>query len=120
MTINEIANKIAELNRTHSYQEIYENYYSPDVISVEAMDGPMKEVRGMEQIMQKMQWWQDNNETHSVEVSEPLVSDSHFAITFKMDTTDKSSGNRTVMTELGLYEVKNGKVVREEFFYSVN
>lgn len=120
MTINEIASKIVELNREHKYQEIYENYYSSDIVSVESMDGPMKEVQGMEKIMEKMKWWESNNEVHSMEVSEPLVSDTHFAVTYKMDVTDKSSGFRNASTELAVYEVKDGKVVREEFYYRMN
>lgn len=120
MSIKEIAQKVVELNKVHNYQEIYNTLYSPDVVSVEFMDGPMKEVVGMDKIMEKMKWWTENNEVHSIEVSEPLVADTHFAITFTMDVTDKNSGNRNTSTELAVYQVSNGKITREEFFYSVD
>jgi len=34
-----------------------------------------------------------------------------------MDTTHKPSGQRNKMSEIGVYEVKNGKIVKEQFFY---
>ena len=33
--------------------------------------------------------------------------------------TAKSSGNRMAMDELAVYQVKDGKIVREEFFYTM-
>ena len=40
-----------------------------------------------------------------------------FAVRFTMDVTEKASGQRTRMDEIGLYTLKNGKIVEERFFY---
>ena len=39
------------------------------------------------------------------------------ALIFDMDVTNKESGQRMQMREVGVYTVKNGKILREEFFY---
>jgi hypothetical protein len=36
---------------------------------------------------------------------------------FIFDVTDKPSGKRTTMDEVGLFTIENGKITREEFFY---
>jgi len=35
-----------------------------------------------------------------------------------MDVTKKPSGKRMTLDELGLFTVRDGKIVREEFFYT--
>jgi ketosteroid isomerase-like protein len=35
-----------------------------------------------------------------------------------MDTTDKATGQRSQGREVAVYHVKDGKIVREEFYYS--
>ena len=40
-------------------------------------------------------------------------------VRFKYDVTNKPSGRRMIMDELALYQVKDGKIVREEFFYAM-
>ena len=36
-----------------------------------------------------------------------------------MDAEEKASGNRHKMKELGIYTVAGGKIVKEEFFYTM-
>jgi ketosteroid isomerase-like protein len=45
------------------------------------------------------------------------VSDARFCVRFVYDITNKPSGRRMTMDELAVYLVKDGKIVREEFFY---
>jgi len=49
----------------------------------------------------------------------PLVAGSHFAVTFKMEVTFKPEKRRFAMEEVAVYKVANGKIVYEEFFYSM-
>jgi len=94
-----------------------ESFWSDDVVSIEAMDGPMREVRGKEAVHGKSEWWTANNEVHSFEVSAPYVNGDQFALRFAMDITDKSSGKRTQSDEVALYTVRDGKITEERFFY---
>ena len=52
-------------------------------------------------------------------VEGPLVADSHFAVTFKMDVTFKPQSKRFTMEEVAVYKVADGKIVYEEFFYNM-
>ncbi|MGB3592160.1 MAG: nuclear transport factor 2 family protein [Nonlabens sp.] len=117
MTTEEIANKLVEYCRTNQEEKAYKELYSSEITSIE-MEEPMKEVHGMEGIQKKASWWQENFEVHDGEVFEPLVADDHFVVKFWMDTTHKPSGQRSQMNELGVYQVKDGKIWKEQFFYN--
>ena len=54
-------------------------------------------------------------QTHGGSVSEPLVTDNSFAIVLGMDVTMKEGG-RMDIKELCVYNVKDGKIVSEQFF----
>ncbi len=80
------------------------------------------EMRGIDKIRGKNQWWFDNNEVHSAKVEGPFPHNDRFAVKFHYDVTPKDGpmkGKRMQMDEVGVYTVKNGKIVREEFFYSM-
>jgi SnoaL-like domain len=115
MTTADIAKKLVELNRANDMETIFGELYSPDAVSIENW-GPVPEVyTGLAAIREKGEtWYADVAEMHSFTSSEPLVADNSFAVTFTMDVTYKSRGRET-MTELAVYTVKDGKVVREEF-----
>ena len=53
---------------------------------------------------------------HGGYVGEPIVAGNHIAIAMGMDVTMKGAG-RMKMDEIALYEVKDGKIVKEQFFY---
>ena len=94
-----------------------ETFWAEDVASFEAMDGPMKEIRGRVNVHAKGEWWTANHDVHSVEVSGPYVNGDQFAVGFKIDVTPKADGKRMQMEEVGLYTVRGGKIAEERFFY---
>ena len=56
---------------------------------------------------------------HSVSAEGPfLFGDDQFSLVFDMDVTNKETGERMRAKEVGIYTVKDGKIAREEFFYS--
>ncbi len=94
-----------------------ESLWSDDVVSYEAQDGPMREVRGREAVHGKGDWWTANHDVHGFETSGPFLNGDQFALRFKMDVTRKASGERVQMDEVGLYTVRDGRIVEERFFY---
>ena len=58
---------------------------------------------------------------HSEKTEGPyLHGDDRFAVIFEFDATNKHSGQRTQMKEVGVYTVDDGgKIVREEFYYTM-
>lgn len=121
MKTMDIARQLVALCREGRNEEALDTLFDPDVVSVEAgaPPGMQREYRGLAAVKTKGQWWRDNHEVHSASVSGPWPHDDRFAVGFQYDVTNKPSGQRIRMDEIGLYYVRNGKIVREEFFYEM-
>lgn len=119
MDLKTMADTLVEACRTQGEADLLTNHYHPDAVSVEAADfsGMGRETQGLDGIRGKHAWWEENFEFHGGEVGGPFLhGDDKFAVTFTMDATHKASGERTAMTEVAIYTVADGKIVREEFF----
>ena len=121
MSTMEIAQKMVDLCRQGKNMEALETLFSDDVVSVEAaaMPGMEREAKGLAAVKAKGEWWVENHEVHSANVTGPWPHDDRFIVGFEYDVTSKPSGQRMQMNETGLYTVSNGKIVREEFFYDM-
>ena len=118
MTTTEIAKRLAELCRQGEYETAQKELYAADAVSIEPHATPdfQKETKGINGIIEKGKKWEASvKETHSISVSEPLVAGNAFAFTLQMDLTMVEHG-RINMTELCVYQVKDGKIVSEQFF----
>ena len=124
MSVNEVGQRLVDICRQGRDRDALE-LYSRDAVSVEAAGSPdMPAVQtGVEAIRRKGEWWSANHEMHSAEVKGPFPNGDRFAVIFDYDFTPKTgqyAGRRTKMEEVGLYTVKNGKIVREEFYYPMH
>ena len=54
-------------------------------------------------------------EVHSFTAKGPFVAHDRFVVQYDADVTEKNSKKRFQLSEIGVYTVKNGKIVREEF-----
>ena len=115
-----VAEELVSFCKAGRYMDAVNALYSPDIVSVESMGSETmpREMKGIDAIRGKGQWWADNNEVHSATVAGPFVGDDQFAVYYSFDSTFKPTGQRNVMEEMALYTVKDGKVVREQFFYN--
>lgn len=118
MNTNEVAQKLVELCRKGQYTEAQAELYSPDVVSIEPAGSPMERAEGMEAIKAKAQQWENMvEEVHSNEISEPVVAENFFSFAMKSVVTFKGMRKQTI-EEICVYEVKDGKVVKEQFFFT--
>ncbi|WP_413288191.1 SnoaL-like domain-containing protein [Bdellovibrio sp. HCB337] len=117
----EIANKLIDFCKKGQNMKAIESLYDTDAVSLEAVSTPdmPAELRGLEAIKKKNKDWIDNMELHSTLVEGPYPFGDRFAVHYKYDVTDKKSGQRMRMDEVGVYTVRDNKIVREEFFYSM-
>jgi hypothetical protein len=118
----EIGKKLVSLCKEGRFDEAMSTLYARDIVSVEAgaPQGQDREARGLDACIAKGKWWSDNHIVHSAEIEGPWPHDDKFIVRFKFDITSKPMNNqRIMMDEVGLYTVKDGKIVREEFFYSM-
>jgi SnoaL-like domain len=112
MTTEEVAKKVVELVRKQAWYDALDTLYDQDVVSVEAT---APESRGKEAVRSKIDWWVNAMEVHSFKASEPFVAHDRFVVQYDADVTEKESKQRRQIFEVGVYTVKNGKIVREEF-----
>ena len=120
----DVGAKLVEMCRSGKNVEAVEGLYSSDAVSVEAMgSAEMPAVmNGKDAIKGKNEWWYANNDVHSGDVRGPYPNGDKFAVIFAFEFTPKAgqwAGKRQKMEEVGLYTVKDGKIVREEFFYTM-
>jgi SnoaL-like domain len=121
MTTKEVADKLVQLCREGKFQDAVDALYSPNIVSVEAMapPGESRDLKGFDAVKKKTEDWVKTHEVHSSVVEGPLVAGSHFAVTFKLDVTNKPDSKRVYLEEIGIYKVADGKIVYEEFFYTM-
>ena len=117
MTTLELARDFTSLLKRHDHDGASAKYHADDIVSYEAMEGPMAVCRGKANVKAKGDWWQANHEVHGGTVEGPYVNGDQFALRFQMDITAKETGQRMTLDEVGIYTVKNGKIVEERFCY---
>ncbi len=70
----------------------------------------------------KTEWFEKSHTIHGGKVEGPWPHGDRFIVRFTLDVTPSSgptAGKRMTIDEMALYTVKDGKVVHEEFFYSM-
>ena len=117
MSTEEIAKKVVELTRKQAWYEALDKLYDDDIVSVEAfsMGGDSPETRGKEGVRGKIDWWVNATEVHSFTANGPFVAHDRFVVQYDADVTDKNSKQQRKLSEVGVYTVKDGKIIREEF-----
>lgn len=118
MTTQEVANRLYELCQQGQFQTAQDELYSPEAISTESdMQGGRPTAAGIEAIHAKGQQFQSMiEEHHGGYTNEPKVFGSYIFMEMGMDVTMKGMGRQN-MNEMCRYEVKDGKIVAEEFYY---
>lgn len=118
MTTQDVANRMSELFKENKWQQVQDELFADDAVSIEPENSPgLKTAKGIDAIRQK---GADFNamveEVHGGWVSDLITGGNHITCAMGMDLTMKGMG-RIQMNEVCVYEVKDGKVVKEQFFY---
>ena len=117
MTTQQVADRFYELSQQGAFDTIQTELYSKDAKSVEPANGPFINVEGIEAIIQKGKQFNETiAEMHGGYTSAPIVAGNFFSCTMGMDVTFKGE-LRTKFDEVAVYEVKDGKIVMEQFFF---
>jgi ketosteroid isomerase-like protein len=117
MNTQEIAKDLASMCAQGKFNESGDKYWAEDVVSVEAGGQGDPVSRGKAAAKAKGDWFMNAHDIHDVKVEGPWVNGDQFGIRFTMDMTNKESGQRMKMDEIGVYTVKDGKIAEERFFY---
>ena len=121
MSVKDVAEGLVRLCREGKHNEASATYHDDDIVSVEAMGPPGMDLasRGKAAVEAKSRWWYDNHEVTDASAEGPFINGDQFTVRFTMDIIVKATGATMHMTEVGLYTVKDDKVVEERFFYAM-
>ncbi len=118
MKTQEVAEKLVDYCRNGQFEQAYAELYHPEIVSVEPKGAAVEHCEGIDAVLAKNAQWNSMVEAfHGGTVSDPLVQDDHFTCAMSMDITMKGVG-RMEMSELAVYQVADGKIVREQFFFT--
>jgi 3-dehydroquinate synthetase len=118
MNTQQIANRLTELCRQGQFEAAQKELFAEDAVSIEPRETPdfPKETKGLRAIIEKGHKFGSMVEQfHGCSTSAPLVTGNAIAMALTMDVTMKGRG-RVKLEELCAYEVKDGKIVSEQFF----
>jgi hypothetical protein len=118
ITTQQVAARFNELAQQEKWFEIQDEFFADDVKSIDPPDSPyFGYAEGKDSVRQKGQEFVSRIETfHSASTTPPIVAGTYFAVGRHIDITVKKHG-RIQMNEIMLYEVKDGQIVSEQFFY---
>ncbi|WP_109300611.1 SnoaL-like domain-containing protein [Aquimarina sp. AU474] len=119
MNTQQVASRLVELCRMGENMQAINELYDTNIVSKEMSGAPNSVTSGKEAVTKKSEeWYATVEEFHGGEISEPQVAENHFSCTMKMDCTFKGQG-RMQIEELCVYQVNDGKITEEQFFYTM-
>ena len=118
MTTQEVASRFNELAQQEKWFEIQDEFFADNVKSIEPVNSPyMENAEGKTAVRKKGENFVNKiTALHSAYTSEPLVTGNHFTVVREVDITVQGHG-RIQMHQIMLYEVNNGQIILEQFFY---
>lgn len=109
---------VSMFNNQTPDQTIWDTLFAKQFDSIEGV-GVNMVFKGRAAVEAKCREWMEGHTVHGCTCEGPFVGSTAFAVKFRMDVTDKGTGGRSIMEEVAVYDVENGKIVREEFMYGV-
>ena len=118
LTTQEVAARFNELAQQEKWFEIHDELFADNVRSIDPPNSPyFKYAEGKVAVRKKgMDWVEKVTEAHGLSTTHPVIGGDHFAVGRSFDITTKGFG-RIKIEEIMLYEVKDGQIVLEQFFY---
>lgn len=118
MTIHEIVKRFNELAQQEKWFDIQDELFADNVKSIDPSNSPyFGYAEGKYNVRDKgMNWIKRVTAAHRLYTTESIVAGNHFAVGRDVDITVEGYG-RIQINEIMLYEVKDGKIVSEQFFY---
>jgi hypothetical protein len=117
-TTHEVAARFNQLAQQEKWFEIHDELFADNVRSIEPPTAKyLHNAEGKANVRKKGEDFVKRIEAvHRAYTTEPVVAGNHFAVGREMDITVQGLG-RIQMNEIMMYEVKDGQIVLEQFFY---
>jgi late competence protein required for DNA uptake (superfamily II DNA/RNA helicase) len=121
MDLNKIAGQLADYCKKGQRKEAYVSLFAENIVSIESYSTLyfQKETIGLEAVWSKPTIFETPIEKlHKLVVSEPLIAGNYIALTVTVDAVRSNIG-RLVSSEICVYTVGDGQVVKEECFLRI-
>ncbi len=119
MKTSDVAKKWKAMCEQGKNLECINELYAENVVSKEMPGMPGEIITGRQNVWNKSKEWLDSVEDfHASSISEPVIAGNFFTSKMGFDCTFKARG-RQKMEEVCVYEVKDGKIASEQYFYSM-
>lgn len=119
MTTEQVAKRYYELIQQHQYEQIQNELYAPNAVSIEPENDsnlPLV-VEGIEALRQKEGlFFSQVDEMFGSYMSEMVISTFFFSMMTGMDVKMKGK-QRKKKEQICVFEVRDGKIIKEHFFY---
>jgi hypothetical protein len=116
----EIGAQLVAMFNQGQFTEIEDKFWNKkEIASIEGVGVGLAWI-GVKAVRAKNEQWMADHEIHGGSAEGPYVGSTGFAVRFKMDVTTKSTDERAIMDEIGVYTVEDGKIVCEEFMYGTH
>jgi ketosteroid isomerase-like protein len=118
LTTEEVAARFHELAQQEKWFEIQDEFFADNVRSMDPPNSPyLGYAEGKAAVRQKGEDFVSRIEAfHGASTTAPIVTGNHFVVGREMEVTVQPHG-RIHLKEIMLYEVKDGQIVLERFFY---
>ena len=118
LTTQEVAVRFNELAKQEKWFEIQDEFFADDVRSIDPPHSPyFGYAEGKANVRKKDEDFVKRIEAaHRRYTTEPVVAGNHFAVGREVDITVQGHG-RIQINQVMMYEVKDGKIISEQFFY---
>jgi hypothetical protein len=113
MSTAKVAARLIELCTEGKFLEAQHELYDTDIISIDP-DGS-KTIGSSNMNAKEQEFLAKIEKFQSISWSAPLIAGSYFTVILKLEIEFKKIGNKSI-EEVCVYQVRNGKVVFEQFF----
>lgn len=118
LTVQEIVARYEELAKEEKWFEIQDELFAEQVTSTDPVNSPyFGYAEGKAAVRKKGEdFVKKVTDFHGAYTTTPVVGGNHFAVGRGVDITVEGFG-RIQIDQIMLYEVKNGQIISEQFFY---
>jgi len=118
LTTKEVAARFNELAKQEKWFEIQDELFADNVKSIDPPGSPyFGYAEGKTAVRKKGEDFVKRIEAaHKRHTTEPIITGNYFAVGREVDITVQGHG-RIQINEIMLYEVKDGEIISEQFFY---
>ena len=114
MTTREIAERLVELIQRQQFVQAVEELYANDVSSRENCEPP---VQGYDAVLANNRRWIETVKVERFEVPNFYVDRNTIVIEMDSDFAHAETGEELHSEQVGVYKVRDGKVVSSRFYY---